>query len=189
VVPVEPDAKMRQRLGARSPDLRALTGTAESVPLPDSSVDAAVAAQAYHWFDRDRAHAEIGRIVRSGGVFAAIWNDRDEARPWLADLSRIIEGDRGPDGSGADSARPALLSFGDWFGPTAVARFHHSVPHTAESLVSLVASRSYYITATPGRQAEIEAHVRELVATHRDLAGRAEFPLDYVTTVYRAVRV
>src|SRR2546422_8646843 len=51
VIAVEPDDGMRAKLAATSPGVAALDGSAESIPLPDESVDAAVAAQAYHWFD------------------------------------------------------------------------------------------------------------------------------------------
>ena len=46
-------------------------GSAEESGLPPGSVDLAVAAAAIHWFDLDRFYAEIGRVVRRGGVVAA----------------------------------------------------------------------------------------------------------------------
>ena len=49
----------------------ALAGSAEDIPLPDGSVDAVVAGQAYHWFDPELAHAEAARVLRPGGYFAA----------------------------------------------------------------------------------------------------------------------
>ena len=126
VVAVEPDPQMRQRLAATTPAANAVEGSAESMPLADGSLDGAVAAQAYHWFDRDRAHAELARVIRPGGVFAAIWNDRDDAQAWVAEYSRIVEGDRGPDGSGADSGRAAVTSYGDAFGAVDRSVFRHS---------------------------------------------------------------
>src|SRR5690348_12905637 len=81
-LPVEPDPEMRRRLAERSPDTQPLAGSAEAIPLPDGSVDAVMAGQAYHWFDPETAHREIGRVVRPGGVFAPIWNIRDESVPW-----------------------------------------------------------------------------------------------------------
>src|SRR5262245_61990756 len=77
VVPVEPDAGMRRRLADVTPGTQAVDGTAERIPLPDASVDAVVAGQAYHWFDTERAHPEIARVLRPGGVFAPLWNIRD----------------------------------------------------------------------------------------------------------------
>jgi len=188
-VAVEPDGRMRRRLAATTSAVEPLAGSAEALPLADASVDAAIAAQAYHWFDRDRAHLELGRVIRPGGVFTALWNDRDEATAWVRAYSRIVEGDRGPDGSGADSGRAKSPSHGDRFGPAEFAEFRHAVTHTLESLVALLKSRSYFLTASPTRQAALEAEVRELAATHPELAGRTSFDLPYVTVAYRATRL
>jgi SAM-dependent methyltransferase len=187
VVAVEPDPGMRAQLARRSPEINPVAGTAESLPLPDADLDAAVAAQSYHWFDHDVAHAELARVIRPGGVFAAIWNDRDETVPWVAAVTRIIEGDRDSDPFGAGSSE-APRTFGPHFEPVAATTMRHATRHTPDSLMTLVASRSYYITATPARQAEIERSVRAVCADHPDLTGRAEFDLPYVTRVFRARR-
>ena len=187
-VAVEPDTQMRQRLADTTPAATAVEGSAESLPLPDGDLDGAVAAQAYHWFDRDRAHAELRRVIRPGGVFAAIWNDRDDAADWVGEYSRIVEGDRGPDGSGADSGRAAVTSYGGGFGPVDRMVFRHATRHTPASLVTLLQSRSYYLSATTQRQSELEREVLELAHTHPDLAGSPDFELPYVTVVFRAVR-
>jgi SAM-dependent methyltransferase len=184
VLAIEPDALMRQRLAAATPTATAVAGTAEATSLPDAAVDAAIAAQSYHWFDQDRAHAEVGRVVRPGGVFAAIWNLRDESAPWVAEFTTIVNGVRGK----ADDDHSAT-HFGPLFSPPERGLFEHTVTHTAESLVDLLRSRSYYLTAEPNQQQDLEVRVRELAARHPDLAGRAEFPLRYVTRVYRAVRL
>jgi hypothetical protein len=67
--------------------------------------------------------------------------------------------------------------------------FRHTIVHTADSLVTLLQSRSYYLSATPRRQAELEREVQDLAHTHPDLAGRSDFELPYVTVVFRAARV
>src|SRR2546421_7759509 len=72
VLPVEPDEAMRARLAASTPGTTPLAGRAEAIPAPDGSVDAVMAGQAYHWFDRDPAHREIARVLRPGGVFAPV---------------------------------------------------------------------------------------------------------------------
>jgi ubiquinone/menaquinone biosynthesis C-methylase UbiE len=41
---------MREKLVALWPDVQALPGTAEAIPLPDASVDAVVCAQPFHWY-------------------------------------------------------------------------------------------------------------------------------------------
>ncbi len=185
VVAVEPDPGMRQRLVETTPEVTAVEGSAESIPLGQGSLDGAVAAQSYHWFDHDRAHAELARVIRPGGVFAAIWNERDESKPWLAEYSRIVEGHRGHDSSGPDHGP---VSFGPLFGDVQLARFGHSARHTSQSLVRLMQSRSYYLTSSPERQRSMTQDVLALTRTHPDLAGRDEFEVAYITTVHRAVR-
>jgi SAM-dependent methyltransferase len=81
VIAVEPLDGMRGILERVVPDVEALAGSAEAIPLADGSVDAVFAAQAFHWFDHDVAMPEIGRVLRPGGVFCAIWNAFDESRP------------------------------------------------------------------------------------------------------------
>lgn len=179
VVPVEPDEGMRAQLAAATPGTVALAGSAEAIPLPDGCVDAVVAGQAYHWFDRDRAHPEIARVLRPGGMFAPVWNVRDESVAWVAELGRIA--------SMAEQTHHAaerVDSFGPHFGPVRRAEFRHSVTQTPDGLVELVKSRSHYLTASPHRQAEMEAAVRDLA---RRLGPTFELP--YVTVAYRATRL
>ncbi|WP_412540196.1 class I SAM-dependent methyltransferase [Longispora sp. K20-0274] len=178
VLPVEPDPGMRAQLDAATPGVTALDGSAEHIPLPDASVDAVVAGQAYHWFDRDRAHPELARVIRPGGVFGPVWNMRDESVPWVAELTSITS-------SGDGSRRESFLvgDFGPLFEPPVSAKFPHDMPMTADSLVALMSTRSYYLTSPPERQEEVRAGIRELAA------GLPEtFAMPYQTVVYRGVR-
>lgn len=45
---------------------------AESVSLSDGSADLVLAAQSLHWFDRPRFYAEAQRVLKPGGVLAAV---------------------------------------------------------------------------------------------------------------------
>ena len=80
VIAVEPLDRMRAILERVVPEAEALPGWAEQIPLPDASVDAAFAGQAFHWFATDEAMAEIARVIRPGGVFCLVWNSGDEER-------------------------------------------------------------------------------------------------------------
>jgi SAM-dependent methyltransferase len=185
VVAVEPDPQMRAHLRAASPDVTALAGCAEQIPLPAGSVDAVVAGQAYHWFDPEPTHAEVARVLRPGGVFAPMWNRRDESVSWVAALSEISDDDTA--GRGIREPAPKVRDFGRAFDPVDRQWFRHVTSLTPDSLVGLIATRSYYLTAPPQRQAELARRVRELCATHQDLAGRDRFDMPYQTDVYRAV--
>jgi SAM-dependent methyltransferase len=81
VIAVEPLDGMRGILEAVVPAAEALAGTAESIPLPDSSVDAVFAAQAFHWFANDIAVAEIARVLRPGGILCPLWNEFVDPSP------------------------------------------------------------------------------------------------------------
>jgi SAM-dependent methyltransferase len=187
VVPVEPDEAMRAQLAESTPDIAAVAGAAEAIPLPDASADGVVAGQAYHWFDPDRAHREIARVLRPGGVFASIWNRRDESVRWVAELTAIAN-DGGDRPSGFSEDTPVIVSYGPGFGPVQTAIFSHTATHTPDSLVAMMATRSYVLTAPPERRAGVLAAVRRLIAEHPDLAGRGAFELPYQTVVYRAFR-
>ncbi|MET7668391.1 class I SAM-dependent methyltransferase [Micromonospora luteifusca] len=184
VLPVEPDPGMRAQLDSTTPDLTALAGSAESMPLPDGSADAVLVGQAYHWFDKEPAHAEIARVLRSGGTFAPIWNIRDErAASWMLELTRIADlRDNAPD------LRRQVAGFGPAFGPVEVAQFVHRTLLTPDELLGMLHTRSYWLTASSQGRAEVDRNVLDLLARHPDLAGRETIEMPYRTVVYRARR-
>jgi ubiquinone/menaquinone biosynthesis C-methylase UbiE len=59
VVAVEPQDAMRRVLDALCPDAAVLGGTAEQIPLADTSVDAVFVAEAFHLLVNERSVAEI----------------------------------------------------------------------------------------------------------------------------------
>lgn len=181
VTPVEPDDEMRGQWSARGDLMKPQAGSAEAIPLPDASVDAVVAGQAYHWFDRTKAHPEIARVLRPGGVFAPLWNIRDESVAWVAELSRMAD-DIGRRGS-AHPAEMSDIEFGPLFGRTQREVFRHAVTMTGAALIAMMRTRSYYLTATAVKQAQIETALHDLTA-----GLPATFALPYLTVTYRTRR-
>jgi SAM-dependent methyltransferase len=96
VVAVEPAEQMRRLLVAQCPDVRALDGTGQAIPLPDASVDAVYAGQAFHWFDEARAVAEIVRVLRPGGALVLMWNRPAGAWEPATDRAEAVLGERMP---------------------------------------------------------------------------------------------
>ena len=86
MVAVEPDPQMLAVLAGRLPQVRALPGSAERIPLPDGSVDAILAGQAFHWFSRPDADREFARVLRPGGVVGLLWNIPDRSVDWVRQL-------------------------------------------------------------------------------------------------------
>jgi SAM-dependent methyltransferase len=73
VVAVEPDEGMRAQF-----DGEVLEGSAEAIPLPDHSVDAVFAGEAFHWFDLERALAEIRRVGGGLAILARSWGETEQ---------------------------------------------------------------------------------------------------------------
>jgi ubiquinone/menaquinone biosynthesis C-methylase UbiE len=103
VIAVEPDPAMLAELRRALPDVRALPGRAEAIPLPDASVDAVLVGHALHWFDMAVAGPEIARVLVPGGILADLWNVFDDRFDWVAGLERVS-------GSAAIGPRDTLSS-------------------------------------------------------------------------------
>ena len=91
VTAVEPgkpmlDVLARPRHRSQGLLVSSVQATAEATGLDSESADLVTAAQAFHWFDKDRALPGGARILKPGGGLALFWNVRDAERsPFLAD--------------------------------------------------------------------------------------------------------
>lgn len=178
VVAVEPVEAMRAQLVALLPEVEALDGTAESMPLPDGSSGAVTVAQAFHWFDPEPAMAEIGRVLDPGGGLGLVWNARDESVPWVAELSSLINwGEQRPYRRDQDWAAPVAAS--GLFTPLQHRQLSYQQELDVDTLVERVLSTSY-IAARPAEQnVELADAVRALTD-----GFPARFELPYVTDVH-----
>ncbi len=91
---VEPNSEMRkagEQFLAHYSCFTSVDGTAEATTLPDRHVDIVTAAQAAHWFDLEKAHAEFLRILKPGGWVVFLWNARRaHATPFLRDYDNLL---------------------------------------------------------------------------------------------------
>jgi SAM-dependent methyltransferase len=93
IVAVEPNDDMRGQgiESSRGAGIVWRTGSAEATGLPGGSADLVTMASSLHWADFNKACDEFYRILRPGGVFAALWNPRlIEANPVLAEIEAEI---------------------------------------------------------------------------------------------------
>jgi SAM-dependent methyltransferase len=183
VIAVEPDPAMLAELRRALPDVRALAGGAEAIPLPDASVDAVLAGNALHWFDMAVAGPEMARVLAPGGVLAGLWNVLDDRVGWVAGLERV----GGPAVIGPrdtfSSWRAATAGLAGRFGAPEQAEFPHGQRRTAGSLVATLATRAG-VLVMPAREREatldrIRAHLAD---------RRGEFVLPLLTGVLRVRR-
>jgi SAM-dependent methyltransferase len=91
---VEPNSEMRvagESLLAAFPKFTSVAGAAEETLLADRSVDFVTAAQAAHWFDRERARREFVRILKPGGWLVLLWNERvTDSTKFLRDYEQLL---------------------------------------------------------------------------------------------------
>ena len=173
VVAVEPGAPMLEQLRGAVPEAEAIEGPAEAIPLPDASVDAAFAAQAFHWFDRERALPELHRVIRPGGGLALLWNWWDERDPLQRELGELIGY------AGHHPYRDEELPADPWFrelGRTVVESTQESSP---DALTGYLSTASNFLTAEPGEREQSLRAVHELASRYGE-----RFPLPRLTFVF-----
>ena len=95
VIGIEPNADMRAQ-ALRKSEQQSTTGQIEycerfahHTSLPDGCADIVTCAQSFHWMEPTATLAEIARILRPGGLFAAYDYDWPPALNW--ELEQIYE--------------------------------------------------------------------------------------------------
>jgi len=186
VTAVEPDEEMLVELRRRVPTAAARAGSAEAIPLADAAVDAVLVAQALHWFDLDRALPEIIRVLRPGGVLAALWNADDDEVEWVAGYHAAATRGRPVPGVPRGRDRPDLPVWRG-FGAGERAEFRHVQRLTVEGLIAVLGTHSWALVSEPADRDATFGRIRAYLATRPETSG-GEFALPLVTTVLRAVR-
>ena len=181
VVAVEPAGEMLEQLRRVVPDVRALVGTAEAIPVPDGSADVVVAGQAFHWFDHGPALREIARVLRPGGTLGLVWNARDESAPWVRRLTEIIGAERASAGE-----LTAVIDASGLFGPVEEATFGFEQRLDRDALLALVSSRSYCATRPADERGAILDQVGRVFDEEAD---EDTIVLPYLTDAFRARRL
>jgi ubiquinone/menaquinone biosynthesis C-methylase UbiE len=178
VVATDPDTAMLDRLKRNLPAASTLVAHAEDLPVGDHGFDAVVAAQAFHWFDLDRALPEIARALKRGGRVGLIWNQRDETIPWVRRLGDLIGTQEQLDEPAAALAESGL------FAEVEEASFKHWQQIDRTSIQQLVLSRSNVAVLDEEARAEKMAEV----VSFYDGFGRGMdgMQLPYVARCFRA---
>jgi ubiquinone/menaquinone biosynthesis C-methylase UbiE len=179
VLATDPLDAMLQHLRLRHPDLRVATAWAEAVPVATRTVDTVIAAQAFHWFDADRALREAARMLKPEGRIALVWNQRDERIPWVRKLGRLI-GNQDQDVDPTD-----VLVSSKLFGYVEDATFRFWQPLRKSLLSDLVLSRSNVAVMDAMAQERLLRKVDDLFDEYQ--TGPDGLLLPYVTRCYRAV--
>jgi SAM-dependent methyltransferase len=182
---VEPVDGMRAQLRVAQPEIPVTAATAEALPFRDATLDAVTVAQAFHWFDAERAFTELARVLRPGGRVGMIWNARDRQVDWVDQLWSIMDRvEKRAPWRDHDRWSDAALGARADFGPLQEATFHHEQPISADGIVERFASVSHVAVLPDAERGAVLDEIRAFLATNPETAGRDELALPYRVDAY-----
>lgn len=180
VIAVEPSSAMLDVLRVKLPTVEALQGSAERIPVPDGGVDVVAVAQAFHWFDRATACAEIARVLVPGGTLGLIWNHSDPTSAWDRAAHRIAHPAVADEDGTTSSAAAELPGF---------VHVRHEQIHWTERIRREAYLRrwstvSSFLVADDDERARMFAAIESVLDADPETRGREEFDLPIVTDVF-----
>ena len=202
VTAVEPGKPMLDLLRGRATNdgllISTVQASAEETGLDPASADLVTAAQAFHWFDKERALAEIARILKPAGGLALFWNVRDAERsPFLADYADLLRRYSGSvddpgvgryESDGRDETRRAIEAHSAAFDPPELTQLRHEVLMTDEEFIGMAFTASYVrIDKTPEEQDRLRLDLAALLGRHGLNDGRP-FAVPYRLDLWTARR-
>jgi SAM-dependent methyltransferase len=150
-------------------------------------------AQAFHWFDPERALPEMRRVLRPGGHLVLVWNVRDESVDWVKRFTDLLV-----EGSGGRPYTPyhhihscaamtsdhvEVVDASGLFTEVEVAFFANPQLVAPDDVVARAASTSFVSALDDDRREALLDQVRELVTTHPQVAGQERFVFPHETMV------
>jgi SAM-dependent methyltransferase len=140
VIGIEPSDDMRARAAAvtSDPNVRYAAGWSNATGLPEGCADVVLAVQALHWMEPTGTFDEVARLLRPGGVFAALdcdWppsvGDARAERAWHTARATVATHERAMSGwAESPAARPSSSPQTDQLRPVD--------PHDAAAAVTIL---------------------------------------------------
>ena len=186
VIGVEPNADMRRQAEAKresETNVSFVEGVAHEIGLPDECADIVTASQSLHWMDPQPTFAEVKRILRPGGVFAAydydwpviITPETDLLYDDFMALLDAIAASKGGDfGSGAGDHKEehlARMRESGQFRLTREISIHSDERGDAERFIGLMLSNSGSILMEHGVVTDEQLHLEDFRARARTILG------------------
>ena len=173
VIGVEPAAEMCAEFARLQPGVPLLRANAETLPLSDGSIDAAMIGTAFHWFDGPAALRELHRVLRPGGRLGLVWLQGDVRRYDETQWRVAFEMEPG-----------AAL-----FSPLAYASVPFEFPVDRQTAVARTASTSFVAALPEARRKEVLARVAAFLDAHPATSGRELIGLPHRAEVFWCTRL
>ena len=172
-------------------------GTAEDTGLDLASADLVTAAQAFHWFDKDRALVRRHAILKPSGGLALFWNVRDAERsPFLAEYADLLRRSTEHGRSGRRALRerrqgrdaPGARGPCRRFDAPQLTQLRHEVTMTDDEFIGMAFTASYVrVGKSPEEQDRFRLELAALLGRHGLNDGRP-FPVPYRLDLWTARR-
>ena len=194
VLAIEPGSRMAAVLRhkvAAYPKVSILETTFENCDVPAASCDVVVAAQAFHWVRPEVRYEKAAGLLRSGGAFGWMTNEKQELEPGLRlELDEAYSEwfpsaeHRGPYQAGVTLQKPLHeLEASGHFEPPDVVTFPWRTTYTSKSYVELLNTYSDHAVQPESVRSGLYAAIESLIDRR---GGEIEIP--YITAVLCALR-
>jgi SAM-dependent methyltransferase len=185
VFSVEPNLQMRKSAESQLSSytrFKSINGAAEATTLESNSIDIVTAAQAFHWFERNRTRVEFNRILKPQGWVVLIWNERRlDSTPFLRAYEQLLL----EYGTDYQNVRHENVTehIDDFFGPQGfrLKTLDNTQTFDFPGLLGRVLSSSYTPEAEHPNFEPMIASLRSIFAKHQE-GGTVAF--EYDTKVY-----
>ena len=203
VFAIEPDDRMRGILAANLPQVTALSGTGESIPLSTSSVDVVLASSSWHWMEADRALQETARVLAPGGSLGVVWAGPDPDGPFISQAQAMLSG-RSTSSAGSTAGSEGDVDLGRVVMDTenrveTVLRIPDGSPFaqpehqvltwdvalTADELMGLLGTFSWIITMPDDRRTHVVSEARRLLRDGLGISGEVTVDVQYRSEAWR----
>lgn len=173
VISLDIGEQMLRRALARSPRASCVLADGSRMPVRSGSADLATFAQSWHWFDHRAAAAEVARVLRPGGYWAAWWSRaRAEGETWFDAYRELVvtscpnylrqtgrNAEQAPDWSD-----PAIAAEGPMEpAGTVIVQWTREV--SAADWITEDRSKSYFIELEPDRRESLLREVGRIIET------------------------
>ena len=185
VYAIEPNAPMLDVCRAQlhlHPNLECIQATAEDTGLPDHGMDAILAAQAFHWFDKTATKAEFTRIGKAGCQVILLWNERIQAPGFMDEYDRFLV-EHSNDYTEVDHRKTSYGIIAEFFRPSNMqfACLPNEQILDLKALVGRTLSCSYMPSAKDSRWPVIQKSLEELFTKY---SRNDCVSLQYATKIY-----
>lgn len=180
----DPSPAMRKHLRTSAPELNVLGTAAEHIALTDASIDAVICAQAFHWFEGERALKEVHRVLRRGGHFGLIWNVRDENADWIGELTHIMDPYSGEAPRYRTSAWKAVFENSTQFSALRHEAYRHVVRCDRATILDRVGSISFIANLPDREHTSVLTQVGHLLSTHPETRNLEQYDFPYRSDLF-----